>query len=207
MVISFPFLPAANHRNDGYGGDLPGRMRFALEVTEVVRATWPDDRPLLFRVSAVDGKGGRWELDDTIELARALKQRGVDLVDCSSGGIYGDTDRQWCRVRRVPGHICARVKHGADIPTIAVGGITDAHQAESILRAGDADLVALAREFLWHADWAAHSQGAWRRGCIRADATRYAYRLRQRETQRPWPSTNQAKSREPRLRVGNAPDW
>jgi len=203
--------PAANHRNDGYGGDLPGRMRFALEVTEVVRAAWPDDRPLLFRVSAVDGKGGRWELDDTIELARALKQRGVDLVDCSSGGIYGDTDLPMVpRTSEFQVTFAARVKHGADIPTIAVGGITDAHQAESILRAGDADLVALAREFLWHADWAAHAAKAL--GVEDAYAQmphEYAYRLRQRETQKTM-AINQPseESRAAFARVfGNAPDW
>ena len=88
-VIQQFLSPITNHRNDGYGGDLAGRMRFCLEVIEAVRAAWPKDRPLFFRASCVDGKGGAWQIEDTVALARELKLRGVDVVDCSSGGIEG----------------------------------------------------------------------------------------------------------------------
>ena len=94
--------PVSNRRTDAYGGSRENRMRFALEVAETVRAAWPQDKPLFFRVSAVDGKGGLWRLDDTVALAHELKARGVDLVDCSSGGISGDSDM--ALVPRVPGY-------------------------------------------------------------------------------------------------------
>ncbi|MEC8775776.1 MAG: NADH:flavin oxidoreductase/NADH oxidase, partial [Pseudomonadota bacterium] len=84
--------PVSNHRNDAYGGDRAGRMRFALEVAEVVRDAWPQDKPLFFRVSAVDGEGGIWSLEDTVALSKELKDRDIDLVDCSSGGISGDSE-------------------------------------------------------------------------------------------------------------------
>ncbi len=93
--------PVSNRRTDAYGGSRENRMRFALEVAETVRAAWPQDRPLFFRVSAVDGKGGLWGLDDTVALAHELRARDVDLVDCSSGGIGGDSDM--ALVPRVPG--------------------------------------------------------------------------------------------------------
>ena len=81
--------PVSNRRTDAYGGSRENRMRFALEVAETVRAAWPQDKPLFFRVSAVDGKGGLWGLDDTVALAHELRARDIDLVDCSSGGISG----------------------------------------------------------------------------------------------------------------------
>jgi 2,4-dienoyl-CoA reductase-like NADH-dependent reductase (Old Yellow Enzyme family) len=150
--------PVSNHRNDAYGGDREGRMRFALEVAEIVRDAWPKDKPVFYRVSAVDGAGGLWDLEDTVALSKALKDRDIDLIDCSSGGISGDSDMPM--VPRVPGYqvgFAERVRREVDIMTIAVGGITQAQQAEDILQAGQADLVALAREFLWHADWTAHA--------------------------------------------------
>ena len=79
--------PLSNRREDAYGGDLAGRMRFPLEVVTAVRSVWPDDRPLLVRVSATDWVPGGWDVDSTVELARHLALRGVDLVDCSSGGL------------------------------------------------------------------------------------------------------------------------
>ena len=85
--------PLANRRTDAYGGDLHGRMRFALELTESVRAVWPKVKPLWFRVSAVDGDGGAWSMDDTVALARELKARGVDVIACSSGGINGPLNK------------------------------------------------------------------------------------------------------------------
>ena len=181
--------PVSNHRNDAYGGDRQGRMRFALEVAEVVRDAWPQDKPLFFRVSSVDGEGGMWDLDDTVALSRELKDRDIDAVDCSSGGISGDSDMPMVpRIEQFQAGFAERVRREAGIMTIAVGGITEARQAENILQSGRADLVALAREFLWNADWAAHAAKT-------LSATdpfgqmphEYAYRLRQREKQKEMP--------------------
>lgn len=181
--------PVSNHRNDGYGGDRQGRMRFALEVAEVVRDAWPQDKPLFFRVSSVDGQGGLWDLDDTVALSKELKDRDIDLIDCSSGGIFGDSEMPMVpRIEQFQAGFAERVRREAGIMTIAVGGITEARQAENILQDGRADLVALAREFLWNADWAAHA-------AKELNATdpygqmphEYAYRLRQREKQKEMP--------------------
>ena len=181
--------PISNHRRDGYGGDLQGRMRFALEVAEVVRDAWPPDKPLFYRISAVDGKGGIWNLDDSVVLSQELKDRGVDLIDVSSGGIFGDTDMP--TVPRVPGYqvgFCERIRREVDIMTIAVGCITEAQQAEDILRRDQADLVALARELLWNADWPAHA--AEELGITDPFAVmpeEYAHRLRQRAAHKKLP--------------------
>ncbi|MBM09109.1 MAG: NADH:flavin oxidoreductase / NADH oxidase [Magnetovibrio sp.] len=178
--------PVSNHRNDGYGGDIKGRMRFALEVAETVYDAWPKDKPIFYRISAVDGEGGKWGLEDSITLSRELKVRGMDLIDVSSGGIFGDTEMP--PVPRVPGYQVAfaeRIKHSADVLTIAVGGITEAEQAENILKEGKADLVALARELLWNADWPAHAADALGvKDPFEVLPEEYAHRLRQREAQK-----------------------
>jgi 2,4-dienoyl-CoA reductase-like NADH-dependent reductase (Old Yellow Enzyme family) len=153
--------PLANRRRDGYGGDLAGRMRFALEVAETVRAAWPRDKPLFFRVSAVDGEGGAWTLEDTVALARGLKARGVDVMTCSSGGIDGPLNM--AIVPRAPGYqvpYAARVRREAGIATCAVGLITEPAQAEAVLREGAADLIALARELLYNPNWPVHAARA-----------------------------------------------
>ncbi|HLJ64804.1 MAG TPA: NADH:flavin oxidoreductase/NADH oxidase, partial [Stellaceae bacterium] len=93
--------PLTNRRNDAYGGDLAGRMRFPLEIAEIVRAAWPGDRPVFFRVSAVDGVEGGSSIEDTVTLARALHERGIDVIDCSSGGIAGSATA--ARIPRTPG--------------------------------------------------------------------------------------------------------
>jgi 2,4-dienoyl-CoA reductase-like NADH-dependent reductase (Old Yellow Enzyme family) len=160
-VIQQFLSPITNRRNDGYGGDLAGRMRFCLEVIEAAREAWPKDRPLFFRASCVDGKGGAWQLEDTIALARELKLRGVDVIDCSSGGIEGPLTL--AVVPRVPGYhvpFAERIRREADIPTMAVGLITEATQAESYLAQGRCDLVALAREMMWNPNWPAHAAKA-----------------------------------------------
>jgi 2,4-dienoyl-CoA reductase-like NADH-dependent reductase (Old Yellow Enzyme family) len=181
--------PVSNIRNDSYGGDLQGRMRFALEIAETVREVWPEDKPLWFRVSCVDGKGGLWGVDDTVALSVELKARGVDFVDCSSGGIYGDSDMPM--VPRSPAfgaRFAGEVKQRAEIATVAVGGIRDPQVAESILRAGQADLIAMARELLWNADWPAHAALALGvEDAFGLMPHEYAFRLRQREAQRDMP--------------------
>jgi 2,4-dienoyl-CoA reductase-like NADH-dependent reductase (Old Yellow Enzyme family) len=147
-------------RNDEYGGDLNRRMRFALEVTEAVRAVWPKDRPLFYRTSAVDGVAGGITIEDTVVLAKALKARGVDVIDCSSGGVQGPISTAAPRTRpklgfQVP--YAEQVRRGADIKTMAVGLIVEAAQAEEILQHKQADLVALARELLYDPFWALHA--------------------------------------------------
>ncbi len=150
--------PLMNRRNDGYGGDLPGRMRFAIEVTRAVRAEWPDDLPVFFRVSAVDGDIGGWCLDDTVALAKELKAVGVDVIDCSSGGATGSPVLE--SLKRTPGFqlpFAARVREESDIMSMGVGLIIEPHQAEAALQSGQADLIALGRELLHDPHWPLHA--------------------------------------------------
>ena len=170
LIQSF-LSPIANKRNDEYGGSLDGRMRFALEVTEAVRAAWPDDLPLFFRISAIDGPADGWSLDDSVVLAKELARRGVDVVDCSAGGIKGapafrSTDTGAAlksRAERPPGFqvpYAERVKADANVQTMAVGVIVDPHQADAIVREGKADLVALGRELMYNPFWPLHAAHA-----------------------------------------------
>jgi 2,4-dienoyl-CoA reductase-like NADH-dependent reductase (Old Yellow Enzyme family) len=150
--------PLSNLRSDGYGGSLEGRMRYALEVVEAVRAVWPQDKPLFFRTSAVEGAGGVWGIEETLALTRELKLRGVDAVDCSSGGVGGDGPMPG--VPRVPGFqagYAREIRRDTGMPTVAVGMITDAHHAEAILRDGSADLIALARGLMDNPNWPLHA--------------------------------------------------
>ena len=129
----------------------------ALEVVEAVRAVWPDDLPLFFRTSAVDGDAEGWQLDDTVKLAGELKARGVDVVDCSSGGISGPATAGG---RRQPGFqvpYAEEVRKKNDLATMAVGLITHPKQAEAILESGQADLIALGREALANPNWPLHA--------------------------------------------------
>lgn len=149
--------PAANQRTDNYGGSLTNRMRFAVEVVESIRKEWHEDKPLFFRVSAVDEAG--WTLDDSVTLAILLKKAGVDVFDCSSGGIGVRSPTFNAISRRMGFQVpyAARIRDGADIATVAVGLITQASQAELILSNGQADIVALAREFLYNPNWPIHA--------------------------------------------------
>ena len=155
-LISQFLSPLANHRTDRYGGSLQNRMRFALEVTEATRAVWPENKPLFFRISAVDGSPGGWTIEDSILLARELAARGVDVVDCSSGGFdgYGVKAEP---LYQVP---FARAVRAAGIKAMAVGLIVEPRHAEAILANGDADLVALARTALDDPNWPLHAQKA-----------------------------------------------
>ncbi len=151
--------PLSNRRNDAYGGDRAGRMRLALEVAEAVRSVWPERKPLLARVSAIDGAEGGWDLDDTVALAIELKARGVDAVHCSSGGIFGAATA--ARLPRTPGFqvpFAERVRREAGVPTIAVGLILTPQQAADIVDAGKADIVAVGREALVDPNWALHAR-------------------------------------------------
>ena len=151
--------PLSNTRNDGYGGDIEGRMRFPLEVAEAVRAAWPADKPLFVRISSVDGIDGGWEMDDSVLLAKALKERGVDVIDCSSGGNSpkGATN---ANLKRGPGYqvpFAERIKQEVGIQTMAVGLIREPDLAERILQEGRADLVAIGRQALVDPFWPLHA--------------------------------------------------
>ena len=148
--------PMSNQRDDEYGGSLENRMRLPLEVTRAVRAVWPERLPLTVRVSGTDwldddATRPSWTLDQTVELARRLKGEGVDAIDCSSGGNVAKV-----HIPLGPGYqtpLAARVRREAGIPTIAVGLITEPAQADQIIRSGQADMVALAREALRNPHW------------------------------------------------------
>jgi 2,4-dienoyl-CoA reductase-like NADH-dependent reductase (Old Yellow Enzyme family) len=139
--------PLSNHRNDVYGGSFENRTRLVREVVSAVRKIWPDHKPLFIRISATDWKEpDGWTLDQSVELAKALKGLGVDLVDCSSGGLVPDA-----KIPTGPGYqvpFAERIRKEAGIATGAVGMITSAAQADEIIRTGQADIVLLAREFL-----------------------------------------------------------
>jgi 2,4-dienoyl-CoA reductase-like NADH-dependent reductase (Old Yellow Enzyme family) len=160
--LSHEFLsPLSNKRSDQYGGDFKGRTRFTLELAEILRAVWPHDKPLFVRVSSVDGIDGGWTLDDTVALAKELKARGVDVLDCSSGGLMGSATA--ARVKRSPGFqvpFAERVRKEAGITTMAVGLILDPHQAEQVLQSGQADLIAVGRQALYNPNWALHAEVA-----------------------------------------------
>lgn len=160
LIASF-LSPMINTRNDAYGGDLAGRMRFALEVAETVRVHWPIDKPLFYRISSVDGHSDGWQIEDSIIFARELKRRGVDVIDCSSGGLRQSTALE--NAKRYPGYQVAyssEIRRNADIATVAVGLILDARQAEDILAEGHSDFVALARQALYDPFWANHAEQA-----------------------------------------------
>ena len=153
LIATF-LSPISNTRNDGYGGDLAGRMRFALEISRAVRAVWPAHKPLFFRISALDGAPDGWNLDDSVVLAAALKECGVDVVDCSSGGLTGSATGSV--IPRHPGFqvpYAAEIRRKTGIMTQAVGLILDGPQAEAVLQAGDADLIAIGREALLDPFW------------------------------------------------------
>ncbi|MBX3619579.1 MAG: NADH:flavin oxidoreductase/NADH oxidase [Rhizobacter sp.] len=146
--------PITNQRHDAYGGDRAGRMRLPLEVAGLLREVWPQVLPVFVRVSSVDAVEHGWSLDDTVAFARELKALGIDVVDCSSGGIT--TSPTAAAVPRGYGFqlpYAQAVREGAGIATMAVGLIVDAHQAERVLADGQADLVAIARQALEDPNW------------------------------------------------------
>ena len=156
LLASF-LSPVSNTRNDEYGGDRAGRMRLPLEIAEAVRREMPDTMPLFVRVSSVDGTQEGWNMDDTVAFARELKLRGVDVIDCSSGGISGSaTAAQVPRSLGFQVPFAERVRKEADIPTMAVGIILEAEQAETILQNGQADLVAIGRQSQFNPNIAHH---------------------------------------------------
>jgi 2,4-dienoyl-CoA reductase-like NADH-dependent reductase (Old Yellow Enzyme family) len=140
------------------------RMRFPLQVVAEVRKAWPESKPLFVRVSSIDDVEGGWSIDDTVAFARELKALGVDVVDCSSGGIQGSaTAATRMLVKRVPGFqvpFAAQVRKEAGLMTMAVGLILTPQQAEDVLQAGSADLIAIGREALDDPNWPLHAAQA-----------------------------------------------
>lgn len=157
--------PLSNQRTDLYGGSYANRARLPLAVTDAVREVWPEAFPLFVRISATDWAAGGWDIEQSVALARTLKERGVDLIDCSSGGLIPDA-----KIPAGPGFqtpFATRIRQEVGIPTGAVGLITDPMQAEHIVATGLADCVFLARELLRDPYWpqraakALHAQVEW----------------------------------------------
>jgi 2,4-dienoyl-CoA reductase-like NADH-dependent reductase (Old Yellow Enzyme family) len=143
--------PLSNTRTDDYGGSFDNRVRLCLEVADAVRAVWPARLPLFVRISATDWTDGGWDIEQSIELARRLRERGVDLIDCSSGGNVASAKIPLGPGYQVP--FAARIRREAGIAAGAVGLITAAAQANDIVQRGDADCVSLAREMLRNPYW------------------------------------------------------
>lgn len=149
--------PLSNQRMDEYGGSLENRMRFPLWVAKAVRDVWPADLPLFARLSCTDWVDGGWDLPQSIELSHRLKEIGVDLIDCSSGGLV-----PYARIPAGPGYqvpFAAGIRARVGIATGAVGLITQGMQAEQIVATGQADVVILAREMLRDPYWPLHAAG------------------------------------------------
>lgn len=157
LVSSF-LSPLTNKRTDAYGGSAANRMRLALEIAAAARKVWPERLPLFARISATDWVEGGWGLPDSIELARRLKALGVDLIDCSSGGVV-----PYAKVPVAPGFqvpFAEAIRKEAGVMTGAVGLITEPRQADEIVASGRADAVLLARELLRDPYWPLHAAKA-----------------------------------------------
>lgn len=147
--------PLANNRTDGYGGSAANRMRFPLEVFDAVRGAFPPDKPVTVRLSATDWIAGGWDLEQTIELAHALKARGCAAIDVSSGGLDPGQRVPVSPSYQVP--FARAVRREVGIPVVAVGLITSFEQAEAIVATGDADLIAIARSAVFNPRWPWHA--------------------------------------------------
>ncbi|HEX7020193.1 MAG TPA: NADH:flavin oxidoreductase/NADH oxidase [Gemmatimonadaceae bacterium] len=143
--------PFSNTRTDAYGGAFENRVRLLLEVVDAVRRVWPEELPLAVRISATDWRDGGWTLEESVALAKLLGPRGVDLIDCSSGGVISGV-----RIPIGPGyqtHLAARVREQSGVATGTVGLVTSPEQADTIIRTGQADVVIMARELLRDPHW------------------------------------------------------
>ncbi len=154
--LTHEFLsPLSNQRTDNYGGSFENRIRFLLELARAVRAVWPEHLPYTARLSCSDWAEGGWDIEQSVELCRRLKAEGLDLIDCSSGGAVPNA-----KIAVGPGYqvpFAEKIRREAGIATAAVGMISEAKQADAIIRSGQADLVLLAREELRDPYWPAHA--------------------------------------------------
>ncbi len=147
--------PLSNHRDDEYGGTLANRMRFLLETVDAIQQVWPDKLPIFVRLSASDWTEGGLTIADSVEIARALKQHGVDLIDTSSGGNVSSA-----KIPAAPGYqvpFAQQIRHETGIATAAIGLITEPRQANDIIQSNQADMVVLARELLRDPYWPMHA--------------------------------------------------
>lgn len=157
-LISEFLSPLTNLRTDEYGGSFENRTRFLRETITAVRTVWPASLPLFLRISATDWAEGGWASDDSVALAALVKPLGIDLMDCSSGGVVANAKMQLGPGYQVP--FASAVRNNAGLPTAAVGMITEPQQANDIIEQGHADLVLLAREFLRDPYWPIHAAKA-----------------------------------------------
>jgi 2,4-dienoyl-CoA reductase-like NADH-dependent reductase (Old Yellow Enzyme family) len=169
LVSSFN-SPLSNQRTDAYGGSFDNRIRLAREVAQAIRRVWPEERPLFFRLSATDWLEGGWTVEDTVALARKLAEDGVDLIDCSSGGVA------LAPIPVGPAYqapLAAAVRKGSGVATAAVGLIEDAQTADALVRDGSADLILLGRSMLRDPYWP--QRAALELGCPEAARTPIQY--------------------------------
>jgi anthraniloyl-CoA monooxygenase len=150
-LLSSFISPLTNQRTDAYGGSLENRLRYPLEVFRAMRAVWPDQLPMSVRISAHDWVEGGITPDDAVEIARAFKAAGADMIDCSSGQVSKKQQPVYGRMYQTP--FADRIRNEAGIPTIAVGAISEADHVNSIIAAGRADLCAVARPHLANPSW------------------------------------------------------
>lgn len=152
------YSPLSNSRDDNWGGDFEGRIKLSLEVASSIRRHWPDSKALFFRISARDWIEGGWSIEDSVLFARALKTRGVDVIDCSSGGLGGPYPSP--RYRLGPAYqseLAEQVRRAANISSMAVGFIWEPKVANEVVKSGKADLVAIGRELLNNPNWVLHA--------------------------------------------------
>jgi anthraniloyl-CoA monooxygenase len=154
-LLSSFITPLRNRRSDEYGGSLANRLRYPLEVFRAMRAVWPQDRPMSVRISATDWVDGGISGDDSVEIARAFKQEGADLIDVSTGQTSPDAKPVYGRMFQTP--YADRIRNEVGIATMAVGNITDVDQVNAILAGGRADFVALGRPHLADPFWTLHA--------------------------------------------------
>ena len=171
--LSHEFLsPLSNQRTDAYGGSFENRIRFLLETVRGVRAVWPERLPLAVRLSCTDWAPGGWDIEQSVELARRLKAEGVDLIDCSSGGMVPDAKIPVGPGYQVP--FAEKIRREAGLLTAAVGLITEPAQADALIREGQADVVLLAREFLRDPNWPLRAAKALGHADLMAPPRQYA---------------------------------
>ncbi|WP_269801912.1 NADH:flavin oxidoreductase/NADH oxidase [Zobellella maritima] len=156
LLHSF-FTPLANNRQDEYGGSLENRARMLLETTKKIRDVWPEHLPLAVRLSVADWDDQGLTVQDNIQMAKWLKELGVDLIDCSAGGASPASRSSLGSRNADQIGLAAGIREGSDIRTMAVGAVTEAEQAEKIIATGQADLVLLGREMLRDPYWPFHA--------------------------------------------------
>jgi len=164
--------PLSNQRTDHYGGSFDNRIRLLLETAQATRTVWPDEKPLFVRISCTDWVDGGWTIEESVELARRLKDVGADLIDCSSGGSAPTATVPVGAGYQTP--FAERIRREANIPTAAVGMITQPMQADEIVRNARADLVLLARELLRDPQWPLHAAQLLRKTTVELVPPQYA---------------------------------